>query len=54
MENAQAIYILYLNSKDNFRETKKTFKGENADQLAIKWGKKNLPNFHIDMLRSDN
>jgi hypothetical protein len=41
-------YIDYLNKENNFRETRKTFKNYN---LAEKWGRKNLSNFHIDMIK---
>lgn len=44
-------YISYLDSKNNFKETKKTFKGENSYEAAKKWGEKNLPNFKEDMIR---
>ena len=41
-------YIEYLNKKKNFATDKKTF---DSELKAIQWGKKNLQNFHPDMIR---
>jgi len=43
--------ISYLNKKNNFQQTDKEFKGEDSYEKAVKWGKKNLPNFNSDMVR---
>ena len=44
-------YIRYLSKKHNFRQMDKTFEGTNAMQDAIKWGKANLENFNLDMVK---
>ena len=47
------LYIDYLNKDNNFREDRVYFLGatyESALKKATKWGKKNLDNFHIDMI----
>jgi len=44
-------YIRYLSKKHNFRQMDKTFDGVNAMQDAIKWGKTNLENFNLDMVK---
>ncbi len=44
-------YITYLSKKNNFSETNKEFKGKDAYKKAVKWGKKNIPNFITDMVR---
>lgn len=41
-------YIDYLDSKNRFRETRKEFKSFAA---ADTWGKANLPNYCIDMVK---
>ena len=41
-------YIEYLNSKNNFKKTKKVFK---TFEDAKKWGLKNLENFNIDFIK---
>lgn len=43
--------ISYLNCKNKFKQTDKIFKGVNAYERAIKWGKRNLENYHIDMVK---
>lgn len=43
-------YIDYLNKKKGFKQDRKTFKGKNAIQDAEKWGRKNLENYHPDMI----
>lgn len=49
----QTHFIEYLDSKNNFQKTKKEFKGENSYENALKWGKKNIPNFNSDMVRME-
>ena len=46
-----AFYIEYLNKANNFREERKKFTGKNAEEKAVKWGKKNLDNFTEEMVR---
>lgn len=41
-------YIEYLSAKNNFRLTRKEFESE---EDAIIWGKENLPNFNLDMIK---
>ncbi len=50
-EENEIHYISYLNKDNNFKQTDKEFKGKNSYQDAVKWGKENLPNFNIDMVR---
>ena len=42
------IYIEYLNKSKGFKRDRKYF---DSDDQAIKWGRKNLGNFNMDMLR---
>jgi hypothetical protein len=45
-------YIIeYLNCKKNFQKDSVQFKGMQAYDQAIQWGKKNLENFHLDMIK---
>lgn len=41
----------YLNSKKNFQKDFMEFEGTDAYEQAIKWGRNNLENFHIDMIQ---
>ena len=43
--------ISYLDKNNRHKETKKEFFGKNAYEEAMKWGKENLDNFNLDMLR---
>ena len=49
--NSDAFYIEYLNFKDNFKKTKVKF--ETFEKAKV-WGKKNLGNFNIDMIKQNN
>ncbi len=51
MEKEETWYIEYLNKDKNFKKSKKTFKGETSYEDAIIWGKKNLENFNLDMIK---
>ena len=45
-------YIIdYLNSKKNFQKDSEQFQGSNAYETAVAWGKENLENFNLDMIR---
>ena len=45
-------YIIeYLNCEKNFQKDFVQFKGLHAYEEAIKWGKENLENFHLDMIK---
>lgn len=45
-------YIIeYLNSKKNFQKDSMQFQGPNSYEQAIKWGKDNLENFNLDMIK---
>lgn len=44
-------YIEYLNKEKGLKKDKKFFSGANAFKNAVLWGRKNLENFHIDMIR---
>ena len=51
-KSTETCYISFLNKKKGFAEDKKTFEGADAWNDAVKWGRKNLENFNIDMIRS--
>ena len=45
-------YIIeYLNCKKNFQKDSVQFKGTQAYEEAVTWGKENLENFHLDMIK---
>lgn len=45
-------YIIeYLNCKKNFQKDFVQFLGQNAYQEAVKWGRENLENFNLDMVK---
>ena len=45
-------YIIeYLNCKKDFQKDSVEFKGTHAYEEAVTWGKKNLENFHMDMIQ---
>lgn len=44
----ESYYIEYLNAKDNFRTTRIEF---TSYESAMQWGRDNLENFHIDMIK---
>jgi hypothetical protein len=45
-------YIIeYLNCEKNFQKDFVQFQGRHAYEDAVKWGKKNLENFHLDMIK---
>ena len=50
--NQDICYIEYLNAKKGFRMDHVKFTGENAYDDAEKWGRANLKNFNLDMIRS--
>lgn len=50
MEDSEEVYIEYLNKDKKFKRDKIGFTGSTAYQQAVQWGKKNLPNFHPDMI----
>jgi hypothetical protein len=45
------VYIQYRNAKKGFSIDKKYFKGEDAYKEAVKWGRKNIDNFNMDMVK---
>ena len=48
-------YIIeYLNCKKNFQKDSVQFQGKQAYEEAVTWGKKNLENFHLDMIKVVN
>lgn len=47
------LYIEYLNRGKNFAVDRKYFTGPDAEDNAIAWGRENLSNFHIDMVKSE-
>lgn len=50
-KSEEVVYIEYRNAKKGFAKDKKYFKGDNAYTDAVKWGKKNLGNFNMDMVK---
>ena len=45
-------YIIeYLNCKKDFQKDSVQFKGTQAFEEAVLWGKKNLENFNMDMIQ---
>ena len=44
-------YIEYLNASQNFQKDIVYFEGVNAYEDAIAWGKTNLENFNLDMIK---
>lgn len=45
-------YIIeYLNCKKNFQKDFVQFQGTHAYEDAVKWGKENLENFNIDLIK---
>jgi hypothetical protein len=50
--NTKEQYIIeYLNCKKEFQKDSVEFKGIQAYEEAVTWGKKNLENFHLDMIK---
>ena len=47
----EIVYIEYLNKDKKYTKDKKVFKGQHALKDAIAWGKQNLSNFNIDMVK---
>lgn len=51
-QSATPCYIDYLSKAHNFRQVRKEF---TSLVEAMEWGRKNLSNFHIDMVKiTDN
>lgn len=46
-------YIDYLNKEKNFQQDRKVFHGDDAYDQAAQWGRMNLENFNIDMVKVD-
>lgn len=44
-------FIAFLDKSKGFQETQKLFEGKTAFEDAKKWGRENLENFNIDMIR---
>ena len=50
--NMKEHYIIeFLNCKKNFQKDSVQFQGPHAYEEAVLWGKKNLENFHLDMIK---
>jgi hypothetical protein len=47
----EVVYIEFLNAKKGFSKDKKYFRGETAYNDAVKWGRKNIGNFNMDMVK---
>jgi hypothetical protein len=52
-KNEDVVYIKFRNAKKNFNVDTKYFRGVNAYQDAVKWGRKNLSNFNMDMVKHE-
>ena len=44
-------FIEYLNASQNFQKDIVYFEGANAYEDAVEWGKANLDNFNLDMIK---
>jgi len=44
-------YIEYLNASQNFQKDIVYFEGATAHEDALAWGKANLNNFNLDMIK---
>jgi hypothetical protein len=44
-------YIEFLNAAKGYANDRKYFEGENAFEQAVAWGRVNLENFSMDMVR---
>jgi hypothetical protein len=51
MKMKEHYIIEYLNCKKNFQKDAVQFQGPQAFEEAVLWGKKNLENFQLDMIR---
>jgi hypothetical protein len=50
--NMKEHYIIeFLNCKKDFKKDSVHFKGTDSYEEAVTWGKKNLDNFHLDMIK---
>ena len=50
--NMKEHYIIeFLNCKKDFQKDSVQFQGMQAYEEAVLWGKKNLENFHLDMIQ---
>jgi hypothetical protein len=52
--NEETVYIEYLNKAKGFKMDRKTFKGKNAYEDAMKWAEKNLGRFNPDMIKFES
>jgi hypothetical protein len=50
-DESETWYIDYLNKEDHFRQARKTFTGDDAYEQAEAWGRQNLENFNLDMIK---
>jgi len=50
-DSDEIVYIEFLNAKKGFSKDKKYFRGETAYNDAVKWGRKNIGNFNMDMVK---
>jgi uncharacterized protein (UPF0254 family) len=50
-DSDEVVYIEFLNAKKGFSKDKKYFRGETAYNDAVKWGRKNIGNFNMDMVK---
>jgi hypothetical protein len=48
------VYIEFMNKKKGFRKDRIEFKGRKAYEDAVKWGRENIDNFKIDMVKFNN
>jgi len=50
-EPDETVYIEYFNKAKKFAKDKKEFTGQNAYNEAVSWGRKNIGNFNLDMVK---
>jgi hypothetical protein len=50
-EADETVYIEYFNKAKKFAKDRKEFKGQNAYNEAVSWGRKNIGNFNLDMVK---
>jgi predicted GNAT family acetyltransferase len=53
-KSEEIVYIDFMNKKKGFRKDRIEFKGRKAYDDAVKWGRENIDNFKIDMIKFEN
>ncbi len=50
----EIVYIEFMNKKKGFRKDRIDFEGKTAYKDAIEWGRNNIDNFKVDMIKFEN